>query len=155
MSSERHTKRLCHCDRVCVYVRVTVWKTHHCWNPTAWIQHPSPWTSDKKITTFHFSASRPSSSHCAQCFFTSLYHPKLSLCVSTWLAILSHVPEDGKLCSSLAGCQGSAGELGTYSDWNRSETESWGGVGGSKTLCPHLTEAKEEAVWSSKTALKE
>lgn len=90
------------------------------------ISHPEQVT---KITTFHFNASRPPLAS-APCFLTSLSHPQLSLCLSTWLAILSHVPEDGRLCSSLAGCQGSAGELGTYSDWNRSETEHWGRGGG-------------------------
>lgn len=117
---------------VCVCVCVLVWITYRCLNPIAWIQHPSPWTSDKKITTFHFTASRPLPlslslslilSHPAlhsfsPPFLTSLSHPQRSLCLSTWLAILSHVPEDGRLCGSLAGCQGSAGEQGTCSDWN-------------------------------------
>lgn len=57
MSIERHTSGFC--QSASVSADVPVWITHHCWNLTAWIQHPSPWTSDKKITTFHFSASRP------------------------------------------------------------------------------------------------
>lgn len=117
MSTKRHAKYFCLCMHVHACLCTSVNNMLAESQAAAQNQRPSPWTSDKKMTTFHFTAP-PS-------LFLSLLFTQRSLylCHSTWLAILSHVPADGRLWGSLAGCQRSTGEQGTCS-WYESPHSS-------------------------------
>lgn len=104
----------CMCTRVCA----PVWITCCCQNPRQ--QHRINVPHPEQVTKRWPRFTSPLSSLFLSLLFTqrSLY-----LCHSTWLAILSHVPADGRLWGSLAGCQRSTGEHGTCS-WYESPHSS-------------------------------
>lgn len=68
---------------------------------------------------FHFTASHPSVppplifSSSSSPVHSPSFSVSLYICLSTWLAILSGVPEGERLRGSLAGCQLSTREQGT------------------------------------------